>query len=76
MKEIKRLIKETFNLWVRKRWLKEVNKACDKYIKTKEKLEKRQKCQQRTNRCCCNRFYDRRSSRCRYNAYGAYDNPH
>lgn len=43
MKEIKRLIKETFNLWVRKRWLKEVNKACDKYIKTKEKLEKKQK---------------------------------
>ena len=43
MKEIKHLIKATFNLWVRKRWLKEVNKACDKYIKTKEKIEKKQK---------------------------------
>lgn len=43
MKEIKHLIKETFNLWVRTRWLKEVNKACDKYIKTKEKIEKKQK---------------------------------
>ena len=43
MKGIKHLIKETFNLWVRKRWLKEVNKACDKYIKIKEKIDKRHK---------------------------------
>lgn len=43
MKEIKRLIKEAFNLWIRMRWLKEVNKACDKYVKAKEKIEKRHK---------------------------------
>lgn len=43
MKEIKRLIKATFNLLVRKRWLKEVNKACDKYVKTKEKIDKKHK---------------------------------
>lgn len=43
MKEIKCLLKATFNLWVRKRWLKEVNKACDKYIKTKEKIDKKHK---------------------------------
>ena len=43
MKEIKRLIKETFDLWIKMRWLKEVNKAADKYIKTKEKVDKRHK---------------------------------
>jgi hypothetical protein len=43
MKGIKCLIKETFNLWVRKRWFKEVNKACDKYIKFKEKMDKKHK---------------------------------
>lgn len=43
MNELKELIKETFELWVRKRWLKEVNKACDKYIKIKEKIDKRHK---------------------------------
>lgn len=43
MKQLKRLIKETFELWVQMLWLKEVNKACDKYVKTKEKIEKRQK---------------------------------
>ena len=41
MKEIKRLIKEIAELWVRRRWVKEVNKACDKYVKTKEKIDKR-----------------------------------
>ena len=51
MKETKRLIKETFNLCVRKRWLREVNKACDKYIKTKEKIDKKhKKDQERLNR--------------------------
>ena len=43
MNTLKQLIKETFNLWVKKRWLKEVNKVCDKYINTKEKIEKRHK---------------------------------
>ena len=43
MNELKKLIKETFDLWIRKRWLKEVNKACDKYWKTKEKVDKRYK---------------------------------
>lgn len=43
MNELKTLIKETFELWVRKRWLKEVNKACDKYIKAKEKIDKQHK---------------------------------
>ena len=43
MKEIKRLIKESFELWIKMRWLKEVNKAIDKYIKTKEKVNKRHK---------------------------------
>lgn len=43
MKEIKRLIKESFELWIKMRWLKEVNKAADKYIKTKEKVDKRHK---------------------------------
>ena len=41
MNELKKLMKETFELWVRRRWLKEVNKACDKYIKTKEKIDKK-----------------------------------
>lgn len=43
MKGIKCLIKETFNLWVRKRWFKEVYKACDKYLKFKEKIDKKYK---------------------------------
>lgn len=43
MKEIKRLLKATFNLWVKIRWVKEVNKACDKYINFKEKIEKKHK---------------------------------
>ena len=43
MKEIKRLIKETFDFLVRVRWLKEINKACDKYVNFKEKVDKRHK---------------------------------
>ena len=54
MKELKRVIKEAFELWVRMLWLKEVNKACDKYIKTKEKVEKRhKKDQEKLNRYSC-----------------------
>lgn len=28
------LLKRTFELWVKKRWLKEINKAVDRYNKT------------------------------------------
>ena len=53
MKEIKCLIKETFERWIRMRWLKEVNKACDKYTKAKEKIDKRhKKDQMKLNRYC------------------------
>lgn len=51
MNKLKTLIQETFELWVRKRWLKEVHKACDKYIKTKEKIDKKtKKDQEKLNR--------------------------
>lgn len=51
MNKLKELIKETFELWARKRWLKEVNKACDKYIRTKEKIDKKyKKDQEKLNR--------------------------
>ena len=51
MNKLKTLIQEIFELWVRKRWLKEVNKACDKYIQTKEKIDKKtKKDQEKLNR--------------------------
>ena len=52
MNKLKTLIQEIFELWVRKLWLKEVNKACDKYIQTKEKINKKtKKDQEKLNRC-------------------------
>ena len=42
MKELKRLIKETIDLWIKMRWLKIINKECDKYIKAKQKTERHQ----------------------------------
>lgn len=51
MNKLKKMMKETFELWVRKLWLKEVYKACDKYIKTKEKINKKtKKDQEKLNR--------------------------
>ena len=32
------LLKQSFELFVRKRWLKTINKECDKYKKLKNKL--------------------------------------
>ena len=34
MDKFKELIKRSFDLWVKKRWLKEINRAIDKYKKT------------------------------------------
>lgn len=36
------LLKRTFELLVKKRWLKTINKECDKYNKTKSKLSRQQ----------------------------------
>lgn len=33
MQELKRLIKESFELFVRKRWLKEIDRSIDRYKK-------------------------------------------
>lgn len=36
------LLKRTFELLVKKRWLKTIDKECDKYNKTKSKLSRQQ----------------------------------
>lgn len=35
-----KLIKEVFDLWVRKRWLKTIDKECDEYNKLNAKLRR------------------------------------
>jgi hypothetical protein len=39
---LKKLLKETIDLWCKMRWLKLINKECDKYKKLKSKLSKQQ----------------------------------
>jgi hypothetical protein len=34
MQKLKELIKQSFELWVKKRWLKEIDRAIDRYKKT------------------------------------------
>lgn len=34
MQKLKELLKQSFELWVKKRWLKEVERAIDRYKKT------------------------------------------
>jgi hypothetical protein len=34
MQKLKELTKRSFELWVKKRWLKEINRAIDRYKKT------------------------------------------
>ena len=34
MEQLKKLIKESFELWVKKRWLKEIDRSIDRYKKT------------------------------------------
>lgn len=36
------LLKQTFELFVKKRWLKTIDKECDKYNKIKSKLSRQQ----------------------------------
>ena len=36
------LLKRTFELFVKKRWLKTIDKECDKYKKIKSKLSRQQ----------------------------------
>lgn len=40
MQQIKKLLKESFELWVKKRWLKEINRAIDKYHKVQAKANR------------------------------------
>ena len=35
MGELKQLLKKSFELWIKKRWLKEINRAIDRYNKYK-----------------------------------------
>jgi hypothetical protein len=37
MDKFKELLKQSFNLWVKKRWLKEIDRAVDRYKKTYDK---------------------------------------
>ena len=39
---LKKLLKETIDLWRKMRWLKLINKECDKYQKLKSTLSKQQ----------------------------------
>lgn len=37
MNKFKELLKRTFELWVKKRWLKEIDRAVDRYKKAHDK---------------------------------------
>ena len=39
---LKKLLKESFGIWRKMRWLKIINKECDKYKKLKSKLSAQQ----------------------------------
>lgn len=38
MEKLKRLVKESFDLWVKMHWLKTIDKETDKYLKYQQKL--------------------------------------
>ena len=40
MKELQKLIKESFELFVKKRWLKEIDSAVNSYNKSRDKLQR------------------------------------
>lgn len=40
MEKLKELLKRSFDLWVKKRWLKEIDRAADSYNKSKDKLQR------------------------------------
>jgi hypothetical protein len=37
MQKFKELLKQSFDLWVKKRWLKEIDRAVDRYKKAHDK---------------------------------------
>ena len=40
MQKFKELCKRSFDLWVKKRWLKEIDSAVDQYRRSREKVER------------------------------------
>ena len=40
MQKFKGLCKRSFDLWVKKRWLKEIDSAVDQYRRSREKVER------------------------------------
>lgn len=40
MEQLKKLLKESFELWAKKRWLKEIDRAIDRYRKTYAKASR------------------------------------
>ena len=42
MEKVKELFKRSFELWVKKRWLNEINKSVDRYNKYKDKAAREQ----------------------------------
>lgn len=42
MEKLKQLIRETFDLWTKMRWLKMIDKETDKYLKYQQKLARQQ----------------------------------
>lgn len=42
MEKLKRLIKESFDLWIKMRWLKMIDKEADKYLKYQQKVARQQ----------------------------------
>ena len=42
MEKLKQLVKEFFDLWVKMRWLKMINKETNKYHKYQQKLARQQ----------------------------------
>ena len=42
MEKLKELLKKSFELWVKKRWLNEINRSVDRYNKYKDKAAREQ----------------------------------
>ena len=42
MEKLKELLKSSFELWVKKRWLKEIDRSVDRYNNYKDKAAKEQ----------------------------------
>ena len=40
MENLKKLIKSSFDLWVKKRWLNEINRSVDRYHKYRDKADR------------------------------------